>query len=55
MTEHFYIDGIDCGMMRFHKSDFKEPPVDGALGHNFFSEFKVLIDFDQNLLFIKKN
>jgi hypothetical protein len=55
MTEHFYMDGIDCGMMRFQEYDFKEPPVDGFLGHNFFSQYKVLIDFDQRVLFIKKN
>lgn len=55
MTDHFYMNGIDCGMMRFHTFDFKEPPVDGFLGHNFFSQYKVLIDFDQCLLFIKRN
>src|SRR5690554_2013765 len=44
-TKSFYIDGIDFGPMAFMASNFKQPPVDGYLGHNFFSRHIVFIDF----------
>ena len=53
-VDSFYIEGIDFGPMSFMTLDFKEPPIDGFLGHNFFSCYKVFIDFDRKVLFIKK-
>ena len=35
--------------------DFKQPPVNGFLGNNFLSRYKVFIDFNQEALFVKKN
>lgn len=54
-TKAFYIDGSDLGPMAFIASDFKQPPVDGFLGHNFFSRYQVFIDFNQEVLYVKRN
>lgn len=54
-TKAFYIDGIDFGPMDFMAFDFEQPPVDGFLGHNFFSRYLVFIDFNQEVLFVKRN
>lgn len=54
-TKSFYIDGIDFGPMVFIASNFKQPPVDGFLGHNFLSRYLVFIDFNQEVLFVKRN
>ena len=39
--------------MAFIASNFKQPLVDGFLGHNFLSRYKVFIDFNQEALFVK--
>lgn len=54
-TKSFYMDGIDFGSMDFIAANFEQPPVDGFLGHNFFSRYKVFIDFNQEILYVKRN
>lgn len=52
--DHVLINGIDLGRTTFWVVDFKEPPVDGFLGDNFFTKYKVFIDFVDEILFVKE-
>ena len=53
-TTHFYLDGMDLGPMEFMVSNFKQPPVAGFIGHNVFIHYRVFIDFDRELLYLKE-
>lgn len=52
--DHVQINGIDLGRTTFWVVEYKEPPVDGFFGDNFFSKYKVFIDFDNEKLFVKE-
>jgi len=53
-VQKFIVDGFNLAPFDFKFMDFKIPPVDGFLGNNFFTKFKVLIDFNNNLLYLIK-
>lgn len=53
-TDHFYLGGKDLGPMEFMVSDFKQPPVTGFLGHNILIHYRVFVDFDKQLLFLRE-
>ena len=53
-VQKFIADGNNIGPFDFKFIDFKIPSVDGFLGNNFFTKYKVLIDFNNNLLYLKK-
>lgn len=48
------IDGLALGPTSFRVSDYQEPPIDGFMGFSFFNNYKVFVDFDQKVLFVKK-
>jgi hypothetical protein len=52
--EKLQIDGINLAPFDFKFLDFNIPPIDGFLGNNFFTKYKVLIDFNHNLIYLKK-
>jgi hypothetical protein len=52
-TDDLTIDGENIGTMDFYILDFAQPPVDGFLGYNFFSKYKVFIDFTKQVMYIK--
>ncbi|TCL62300.1 aspartyl protease [Hydrogenispora ethanolica] len=56
-TSHFYLgeSGADLGAMAFYLYDFKQPSVDGFLGHNLLKDHQLLIDFTYNLLYLKRS
>jgi predicted aspartyl protease len=54
-TDYLTIDGKDVGSMDFYLMDYAQPPVDGFLGYNFFSKYKVFIDFTKQVMYIKAN
>jgi predicted aspartyl protease len=54
-TDYLTIDGKDIGSMDFYLMDYAQPPVDGFLGYNFFSKYKVFIDFTKQVMYIKAN
>lgn len=52
-TDYLTIDGKNIGSMDFYLLDYAQPPVDGFLGYNFFSNYKVFIDFTKQVMYIK--
>ncbi len=52
-TDYLTIDGKNIGLMDFYFLDYAQPPVDGFLGYNFFSKYKVFIDFTKQVMYIK--
>jgi hypothetical protein len=52
--EKFIVDGNNLAPFDFKFIDYKIPSVDGFLGNNFFSKYIVLIDFSNNLLYLKR-
>ena len=53
-VQKFIVDGYNIGPFDFKFIDFKISSVDGFLGNNFFAKYKVLIDFNNNLLYLGK-
>jgi hypothetical protein len=53
-VQKFIVDGNNLAPFDFKFIDFLIPSIDGFLGHNFFVKYKVLIDFNNNLLYLKK-
>ncbi|WP_371362420.1 hypothetical protein SRRS_35680 [Sporomusa rhizae] len=53
-TDYLTVDGKNIGKMDFYFFDFTQPPVDGFLGYNFFSKYKVFIDFSKQVMYIKE-
>ena len=53
-TDYLTIDGKNIGSMDFYLLDYAQPPVDGFLGYNFFSKYKVFIDFTKQVMYIIK-
>jgi len=52
-TDYLTIGGENIGTMDFYFLNFTQPPVDGFLGYNFFSKYKVFIDFTKQVMYIK--
>jgi predicted aspartyl protease len=53
-VQKFIVDGNNLAPFDFKFIDFKISSVDGFLGNNFFIKYKVLIDFNNNCLYLKK-
>ena len=54
-TDYLTIGGKNIGLMDFYLLDYAQPPVDGFLGYNFFSKYKVFIDFTKQVMYILGN
>jgi len=53
-VQKFIVDRNNLAPFDFKFIEFKVSSIDGFLGNNFFAKYKVLIDFNQNLLYLKK-
>ncbi|NCD09474.1 MAG: hypothetical protein EOL98_08620 [Negativicutes bacterium] len=53
-TDSLILDGKNIGKMDFYCFDFTEPAVDGFLGYNFLTKYKVFLDFTKDIMYIKK-
>lgn len=53
-TDGFKVGNVNLGSMDFLAYPFEQPEVDGFLGHNLLKDYKVIIDFTDDFLYLKR-